>query len=169
MASEVTFDLGNEVRDLGYLCSSAYFIILSLKRLLFPERKETKMTCRPACSYLAAGKNILRVMHPRTVSRGNSVNVNARACFNRHRPTFRDEILKPCSSLQKMGEGWPQLSHYGNFQLLATAAAISKSKGTGRACLRKFSGRRAIICPSILQNRRRKLYSSTQNRYPTPQ
>ena len=31
-------------------------------------------------------------MHPRTVPRGNSVNVDARACFNRQRPTFRDEI-----------------------------------------------------------------------------
>ena len=36
MASEVTFDLWNEVRDLGYLCSSAYFISLSLKRLFSP-------------------------------------------------------------------------------------------------------------------------------------
>ena len=36
MASEVTFDLRNEVRDLDYLCSSAYFISFSLKSLLFP-------------------------------------------------------------------------------------------------------------------------------------
>ena len=36
MASEVTFDLRNEVRDLDYLCSSAYFILLSLKSLFFP-------------------------------------------------------------------------------------------------------------------------------------
>ena len=69
MASEVTFDLGNELRDFDYLYSSAYFILLSLKRLFSPGRKEvrmegrkegrkeTKMTCRPACSYLAAGKN----------------------------------------------------------------------------------------------------------------
>ena len=56
VASEVTFDLGNEVRDLDYLCSRAHFILLSLKSL-FPQEKEkeTKMTCRPACSYLAAG------------------------------------------------------------------------------------------------------------------
>ena len=35
-ASEVTFDLGNELRDLYKLCSSAYFFSLSLKSLLFP-------------------------------------------------------------------------------------------------------------------------------------
>ena len=60
MDSEVTFDARNKRRDLDYLCSSAYFILLSLKGL-FPQEKEkeeeTKMTCRPACSYLAAGKN----------------------------------------------------------------------------------------------------------------
>ena len=36
MASEVTIDLWSEVRDLGYLCSSAYFISLSQKRLFSP-------------------------------------------------------------------------------------------------------------------------------------
>ena len=40
MASEVTFDVINELRDLDYLCSSAYLISLSLKSLLFPGRKE---------------------------------------------------------------------------------------------------------------------------------
>ena len=40
MASEVTFDLGNELRDLDYLCFSAYFISLSLKSLLLPGRKQ---------------------------------------------------------------------------------------------------------------------------------
>ena len=59
VASEVTFDLRNELRDLDYICSSAYMLSLSLKRLFSPPRRkeeETKMTCRPACSYLAAGK-----------------------------------------------------------------------------------------------------------------
>ena len=58
VASEVTFDLRNELRDLDYICSSAYMLSLSLKRLFSPRRKEeeTKMTCWPACSYLAAGK-----------------------------------------------------------------------------------------------------------------
>ena len=47
MASEVTFDLRNELRDLDYICSSAYMLSLSLKRLFSPRRKEeeTKMTC----------------------------------------------------------------------------------------------------------------------------
>ena len=63
MALEVTFDLKNELRDLDYLSSSAYFISLSLKSLFSRGggeggRKETKLTCRPACSFLAAGKNL---------------------------------------------------------------------------------------------------------------
>ena len=36
MASEVTFDLGNEFRDLDYLCPGAYILSLSLKRLFSP-------------------------------------------------------------------------------------------------------------------------------------
>ena len=36
MASEVTFDLGNELMDLDYSCSRDYFISLSLKSLFFP-------------------------------------------------------------------------------------------------------------------------------------
>ena len=36
MASEVTFDLGNELRDFDYLYSSAYFLLLSLKSLFSP-------------------------------------------------------------------------------------------------------------------------------------
>ena len=42
MASEVTFDLKNELRDLDYLCSSAYFILLSLKSLFSPRRRRRK-------------------------------------------------------------------------------------------------------------------------------
>ena len=43
MASEVTFDLGNELRDLDYLCSSAYFISLSLKSLFSQKEKGNKI------------------------------------------------------------------------------------------------------------------------------
>ena len=50
MASEVTFDLGNQLRDLDYLCYNAYFLSLSLKSLFSPRRKEEET------SYLAAGK-----------------------------------------------------------------------------------------------------------------
>ena len=39
MASEVTYDLWNEFRDLDYLCSGAYILSSSLKRL-FPEEEE---------------------------------------------------------------------------------------------------------------------------------
>ena len=38
MASEVTFDLGNEFRDPDYLCSGDYFLSLFLKSLLFPNK-----------------------------------------------------------------------------------------------------------------------------------
>ena len=41
MASEVTYDLGNEFRDLDFLCSGAYIPSSSLKRLFSPGgRKE---------------------------------------------------------------------------------------------------------------------------------
>ena len=36
MASEVTFDLRNAFRDLDYLCSGAYILPSSLKRLFSP-------------------------------------------------------------------------------------------------------------------------------------
>ena len=57
MTSEVT----SQVKILpGYLMTCIPVLIIfhcPLKSLLFPGRKETKLTCRPACSYLAAGKN----------------------------------------------------------------------------------------------------------------
>ena len=44
MASEVIFDLVNELRELDYLCSSAYILLLSLKRLFSPWRRKEKET-----------------------------------------------------------------------------------------------------------------------------
>ena len=54
--------LGIQLTGLVYLCSSAYFLSLSLERLLSPGgRKElTKITFRAACLYLAAGKNEIK-------------------------------------------------------------------------------------------------------------
>ena len=44
MASEVTFDLGNELMDLDYSCSRDYFISLYLKSLFFPGGGEGNKT-----------------------------------------------------------------------------------------------------------------------------
>ena len=35
-----------------------------LEKTFIPRKEETKLTCRPACSYLAAGKKNIKVLFP---------------------------------------------------------------------------------------------------------